>query len=49
MQTYMVSKVSQKDAGTWSCLIGNKQTEGKASISLQVKGADFFFTLVMQL
>lgn len=53
-QTYMVDKVSQKDAGTWSCLMRNKETqvwtqEVKASTLLQVKGEDFFFTLVMQL
>ncbi|XP_053485970.1 uncharacterized protein LOC128610582 [Ictalurus furcatus] len=42
-QTYMVDKVSQKDAGTWSCLMRNKETqvwtqEVKASTLLQVKG-----------
>lgn len=41
MQTYTVNKVSQKDAGTWSCLIGNKPTVVKASTSFQVKGAVF--------
>ncbi|XP_060776571.1 uncharacterized protein LOC132886047 [Neoarius graeffei] len=35
-RTYVINKVSQKDAGTWSCLIGDKQT--KFSTSLQVKG-----------
>ncbi|XP_027005833.2 neural cell adhesion molecule 2-like [Tachysurus fulvidraco] len=38
IQTYTIDKVSQKDAGTWSCLIRNKQTEANASTSLQVKG-----------
>ncbi|MCJ8728632.1 hypothetical protein PDJAM_G00006630 [Pangasius djambal] len=38
IQTYTINKVSQKDAGTWSCLIGNKPTNVKASTSLQVKG-----------
>ncbi|KAF4088206.1 hypothetical protein AMELA_G00079720 [Ameiurus melas] len=42
-QTYTVDKVSQKDAGIWSCLIKNKETpvltqEVKASTLLHVKG-----------
>lgn len=49
MQTYTVNKVSQKDAGTWSCVTGNKLKEVKASTTLQVKGGDFFFSSVMQL
>ncbi|KAG7336020.1 hypothetical protein KOW79_000713 [Hemibagrus wyckioides] len=37
-QTYTINKVSQKDAGTWSCLIGNKQTEANISTSVEVRG-----------
>ncbi|KAI5618179.1 B-cell receptor CD22-like, partial [Silurus asotus] len=36
--TFTINKVSQKDAGTWSCLIRNKSTDEKASILVQVKG-----------
>ncbi|KAK3572101.1 hypothetical protein QTP86_022330 [Hemibagrus guttatus] len=38
MLTYTIDKVFQKDAGTWSCLIGSKQTEAKISTSVQVRG-----------
>lgn len=44
--TYTINKVSQKDAGTWSCLIANKQTQANISTSVEVRGADFFFIFI---
>ncbi|KAM9489272.1 lymphocyte activation gene 3 protein [Clarias gariepinus] len=41
MPTYTISKVSQKDAGTWSCLIVQQERNVNASISVQVKGILF--------
>ncbi|KAF5907718.1 lymphocyte activation 3 protein-like, partial [Clarias magur] len=38
LPTYTINEVSQKDAGTWSCLIRQQERKVNVSISVQVKG-----------